>query len=114
MIIKEQVLRVFVVVDQAGDKGGKHVIQLEEPFHVAYIHQVVHSLERVNYVDLVMVRVVHEITICYLCRKVDKFFKRKVESIEKIIHLTYLEHHVLYAVAREYLAEIERVETQLL
>lgn len=58
-----------------------------------------HRLQGVNNVELVMVRVVLEVTIGYFRSKVDETIHRKVEMIVEVVHVTDLKHQVLNGIA---------------
>ena len=53
-------------MDQVSNKACVNVVKLEKALEVSNIHQVVHSLKRVAYVNLVVKLVVHEVPISNL------------------------------------------------
>lgn len=50
-------------MNDIGDEGSENIMNLEETLQIGYIHQVVHTLKGVYYVDLVVIGVVLEIAI---------------------------------------------------
>lgn len=88
-------------------------MQLEVPFEICYVHQVVHRLKGVNDVHLIVIGIVTEIAICDFCGEVEEAVGREVEGVKDVVHLTHFEHQVLDSVSWQDLVKVEGVKARL-
>ncbi len=65
------------------------------------MHQEVHALQAVDYVDLIVIGVVLEVPVSDLGREVDQALDRKVVKVVEVVHVADLVHHELKAMARD-------------
>jgi len=93
---------MLIVVNHVGYKRSEDICGLEERAHVSSVHQEVHPLQTVNYVYLIMIRVVLEVTIGYLCREIDQALDREVVQVVEVVHVADLIHHELQAMTRDH------------
>lgn len=54
------------VMHDVCDEASKNVVKFKETLQVCYIHQVVHTLKRVNDMCLIMVWVIMEVAVRHL------------------------------------------------
>ena len=54
---------MLIVMDNVCYKRSEYVMNFEKSFQIRNIHQVMHSLQRIDYMRLIMIRVIQEVTV---------------------------------------------------